>query len=191
MIITPVECGVRPLVKKNGRIVGGKGSTFGEWPWQVLVREATWLGLFTKNKCGGVLITQRHVITAAHCQPGFLANLVAVFGEYDISGGGVPSVLQEVQVPVIENNVCQEMFHTAGHAKTILSSFLCAGYANGQRDSCEGDSGGPLMIEREDGHWVLAGTVSHGIKCAAPYLPGVYMRTTYYKPWLQTITGVA
>ncbi|XP_018900398.2 LOW QUALITY PROTEIN: uncharacterized protein [Bemisia tabaci] len=258
------ECGVRPLVKKNGRIVGGKGSTFGEWPWQVLVREATWLGLFTKNKCGGVLITQRHVITAAHCQPGFLANLVAVFGEYDISGeleskrsvsknvrrvivhrqydaatfendiallelespitfdahivpicmprddedftgkiatvtgwgrlkygGGVPSVLQEVQVPVIENNVCQEMFHTAGHAKTILSSFLCAGYANGQRDSCEGDSGGPLMIEREDGHWVLAGTVSHGIKCAAPYLPGVYMRTTYYKPWLQTITGVA
>ncbi|XP_054281294.1 serine protease filzig [Macrosteles quadrilineatus] len=256
------ECGVRPLMK-NGRIVGGKGATFGEWPWQVLVREATWLGLFTKNKCGGVLITSRYVITAAHCQPGFLASLVAVFGEYDISGelesqrsvsknvrrvivhrqydaatfendiallelespvafdshivpicmpqdtddftgrmatvtgwgrlkygGGVPSVLQEVQVPVIENSVCQEMFHTAGHSKSIISSFLCAGYANGQRDSCEGDSGGPLMVEREDGRWVLAGTVSHGIKCAAPYLPGVYMRTTYYKPWLQTITGV-
>jgi len=248
---------------KNGRIVGGKGATFGEWPWQVLVREATWLGLFTKNKCGGVLITNRYVITAAHCQPGFLASLVAVFGEYDISGelesqrsvsktvrrvivhrqydaatfendiallelespvafdshivpicmpkdeddftgrmatvtgwgrlkygGGVPSVLQEVQVPVIENSVCQEMFHTAGHSKSIISSFLCAGYANGQRDSCEGDSGGPLMVERGDGHWVLAGTVSHGIKCAAPYLPGVYMRTTFYKPWLQTITGV-
>ncbi|KAL1132595.1 hypothetical protein AAG570_010547 [Ranatra chinensis] len=249
--------------KKNGRIVGGKGATFGEWPWQVLVREATWLGLFSKNKCGGVLITSRYVITAAHCQPGFLASLVAVFGEYDISGdveskrsvtkpvrrvivhryydagtfendiallelespvqfdehivpicmpkddddftgkmatvtgwgrlkygGGVPSVLQEVQVPVIENNVCQEMFHTAGHSKTILNSFICAGYAHGQRDSCEGDSGGPLMMEREDGHWVLAGTVSHGIKCAAPYLPGVYMRTTYYKPWLQAITAV-
>ncbi|XP_026820598.1 serine protease lint [Rhopalosiphum maidis] len=256
-------CGVRPLVRKGGRIVGGTGSTFGEWPWQVLVREATWLGLFTKNKCGGVLITQRHVITAAHCQPGFLANLVAVFGEYDISGeveskrsisknvkrvivhrqydaatfendiallelespvnydqhivpicmpddeddftgrmavvtgwgrlkygGGVPSILQEVQVPIIENQVCQDMFETAGHTKTILSSFLCAGYANGQRDSCEGDSGGPLMIEKDNGRWTLIGTVSHGIKCAAPYLPGVYMRTTYYKPWLQTITGV-
>ncbi|KAF6204080.1 hypothetical protein GE061_002420 [Apolygus lucorum] len=255
------ECGVRPLMK-NGRIVGGKGATFGEWPWQVLVREATWLGLFTKNKCGGVLITNKFVITAAHCQPGFLASLIAVFGEYDISGeleskrstsrnvkrvivhrhydaatfendialleldqpiqydqhivpicmpeddddftgkvatvtgwgrlkygGGVPSVLQEVQVPVMENNVCQEMFHTAGHSKTILQSFICAGYANGQRDSCEGDSGGPLMVERPNGRWVLAGTVSHGIKCAAPYLPGVYMRTTYYKPWLETITG--
>lgn len=52
-------------------------------------------------------------------------------------GGGVPTVLQEVQVPVIENRVCQEMFQTAGHSKVILSSFLCAGYANGQRDSCE------------------------------------------------------
>ncbi|XP_043680145.1 serine protease filzig isoform X1 [Vespula pensylvanica] len=256
------QCGVKPLIK-TGRIVGGKGARFGEWPWQVLVREATWLGLFTKNKCGGVLITDKYVITAAHCQPGFLASLVAVFGEFDISGeleskrsitknvrrvivnrgydpatfendlallelespvqfdshivpicmpddnvdftgrmatvtgwgrlkynGGVPSVLQEVQVPIMENSVCQEMFQTAGHSKLILESFLCAGYANGQKDSCEGDSGGPLVMERPDGRWMLVGTVSHGIKCAAPYLPGVYMRTTYFKPWLHSITGV-
>lgn len=68
------ECGIRPLVK-SGRIVGGKAATFGEWPWQVLVREATWLGLFTKNKCGGVLITDKYVITAAHCQPGYAQYL--------------------------------------------------------------------------------------------------------------------
>ena len=54
----------------------------------------------------------------------------------------------------------------------------------------QGDSGGPLTIQRHDGRWTLIGTVSHGIKCAAPYLPGVYMRTTYFKPWLHTITGV-
>ncbi|EAA14903.4 serine protease [Anopheles darlingi] len=248
---------------KSGRVVGGKASKFGEWPWQVLVRESTWLGLFTKNKCGGVLITNEYVITAAHCQPGFLASLVAVFGEFDISsdletkrsvtknvkrvivhrqydaatfendlailelenpihydvhivpicmpgdeadftgrmatvtgwgrltyGGGVPSVLQEVQVPVIENSVCQEMFHMAGHNKKILPSFVCAGYANGKRDSCEGDSGGPLVLQRPDGRYELVGTVSHGIRCAAPYLPGVYMRTTFYKPWLRSVTGV-
>lgn len=56
--------------------------------------------------------------------------------------------------------------------------------------SKQGDSGGPLVLQRGDGRWELAGTVSHGIKCAAPYLPGVYMRTTYYKPWLQSVTGV-
>lgn len=49
----------------------------------------------------------------------------------------MPSVLQEVHVPVMENTVCQEMFQTAGHTKSILNSFVCAGYANGQRDSCE------------------------------------------------------
>ncbi|KAK5647141.1 hypothetical protein RI129_002033 [Pyrocoelia pectoralis] len=255
-------CGIRPLLK-TARIVGGKGASFGEFPWQVLVRESTWLGLFTKNKCGGVLVSNRFVMTAAHCQPGFLASLVAVFGEHDISGereskrslsrnvkrvivhrnydpvtfendlallelehpvlfdehivpiclprdgedftgrmatvtgwgrlkygGGVPSILQEVQVPIMENQVCQEMFRTAGHTKVILESFLCAGYANGQKDSCEGDSGGPLVLQRLDGRYQLAGTVSHGIKCAAPYLPGVYMRTAYYKPWIESVTGV-
>lgn len=39
------------------------------------------------------------------------------------------------KVPIIENSVCQEMFAAAGHTKKILSSFLCAGYANGQKDS--------------------------------------------------------
>ncbi|KAJ3637477.1 hypothetical protein MTP99_000931 [Tenebrio molitor] len=105
-------------------------------------------------------------------------------------GGGVPSVLQEVQVPIMENHVCQEMFRTAGHSKVIMDSFLCAGYANGQKDSCEGDSGGPLVLQRPDGRYQLAGTVSHGIKCAAPYLPGVYMRTTFFKPWIVAITGI-
>ncbi|XP_045538320.1 serine protease filzig isoform X2 [Papilio machaon] len=255
-------CGVRPLVK-SGRIVGGKNASFGDWPWQVLIRESTWLGLFTKNKCGGVLITNRFVTTAAHCQPGFMGSLVAVFGENDIStnleprrpvaknvrrviphpkydaatfendlaileldspikyephivpicmppddadftnrmatvtgwgrlkyGGGVPAILQEVQVPVMENSHCQYMFQTAGHAKKILDSFICAGYSNGKKDSCEGDSGGPLVVRNDDGRWVLVGTVSHGIKCAARFLPGVYMRTTYYKPWFRSITGV-
>ena len=69
----------------------------------------------------------------------FFITIISIRGvNYAIFlGGGVPTVLQEVQVPVIENRVCQEMFQTAGHSKVILSSFLCAGYANGQRDSCE------------------------------------------------------
>ena len=93
---------MRPL-RGQGRIVGGEKFKFGDWPWQVLVKESTWLDLFTKNKCGGVLISDRHVLTAAHCQPGLvrtddqgqnlnvcifrlLASLLVELGEYDISG---------------------------------------------------------------------------------------------------------
>ena len=53
----------------------------------------------------------------------------------------------------------------------------------------QGDSGGPLMWQQEDGRWLLMGTVSHGIKCAYPNLPGVYMRMTFYKPWIERVTG--
>ena len=80
------DCGIPNQAEANKRIVGGEKSAFGDWPWQVLVKESTWLGLFTKNKCGGVLISDRHVLTAAHCQPGFLASLLVELGEYDISG---------------------------------------------------------------------------------------------------------
>ena len=80
------DCGVRPMREGAGRIVGGDKTKFGDWPWQVLVKESTWLGLFTKNKCGGVLISDRHVLTAAHCQPGFLASLMVELGEHDLTG---------------------------------------------------------------------------------------------------------
>ena len=46
------------------------------------------------------------------------------------------------------------------------------------------------MVQKANGRWVLAGTVSHGIKCAYPDMPGVYMRMTYYKPWIEKITGL-
>ncbi|XP_035226632.1 nuclear pore complex protein DDB_G0274915-like [Stegodyphus dumicola] len=253
------DCGVR-FMQPMGRIVGGQNTYFGKWPWQVLVKEATWLGLFVKNKCGGVLITDKYVLTAAHCQPGFLASLYVVLGTHDLSGsyaskppvirdvrrmvvhrhynaqtfendlallemdqkveflphvvpiclphrnedftgkmafvtgwgklthgGDIPNILQEVQVPIVANGDCQRMFYYAGHQKAIRSNFVCAGYISGGQDSCEGDSGGPLMVQREDKRWVLVGTVSHGIGCADPNLPGVYMRMSSYRPWIDSI----
>lgn len=262
------HCGVIPLQShsevisrsavRRARIVGGETAYFAAWPWQVLVKEATFLGLFTKNKCGGVLVNSRYVLTAAHCQPGFLATLIAVFGDFDLSasyepktsfqrnvrriivhrgfnavtfendlalleldravtfdehvvpiclpdraekfegematvtgwgrtsfGGDVPSKLMQVKVPVIENTKCQEWFDFSGHSKRIVDGFQCAGYKNGVMDSCEGDSGGPLVTQRSDGRWVLVGTVSHGIKCAWPNLPGIYMRMPFYRDWLE------
>ena len=64
---------------------------------------------------------------------------------FDISGGSVPSILHQVTVPIIENTKCQEMFTKSGHKKIVRESFLCAGYDEGKKDSCEVSFGSELV----------------------------------------------
>lgn len=104
-------------------------------------------------------------------------------------GGTLPSILQEVQVPIISNKNCEQMFLKAGREENIPDMFVCAGYENGGRDSCQGDSGGPLVVKKEDGRWYLAGIISWGIGCAEPNMPGVCTRISKFKDWImQNIT---
>ncbi|XP_011629810.1 uncharacterized protein LOC105422211 [Pogonomyrmex barbatus] len=55
------ECGIRTQVASTARIVGGASSSVGNWPWQIaLYREGNY-------QCGGALVHERWVISAAHC----------------------------------------------------------------------------------------------------------------------------
>lgn len=51
--------------------------------------------------------------------------------------GPLPSVLQEVAVPVINNSVCEAMYKNAGYVEHIPYIFICAGWRKGRFDSCE------------------------------------------------------
>lgn len=45
----------------KAKIVGGQNAFPGEWPWQVALMDKK--GIF----CGGSLVSNQYVITAAHC----------------------------------------------------------------------------------------------------------------------------
>ena len=63
------QCGKSKV--RKGRIVGGGAAQFGEWPWQVSLmryKEGKFKNSGTfEHKCGAVLLSDRWVVTAAHC----------------------------------------------------------------------------------------------------------------------------
>jgi len=102
--------------------------------------------------------------------------------------GPLPSRLQEVPVPVINNEACESMYRAAGYIEHIPHIFICAGWRSGGKDSCEGDSGGPMVLQRDpDNRWVLGGVISWGIGCAEPNQPGVYTRISEFRNWINQI----
>ncbi|TKS89884.1 Serine protease 27 [Collichthys lucidus] len=248
------ECG-RPPLQEN-RIVGGEDAKDGAWPWQVDVQTSS-----ARHICGGSIITEKWVLSAAHCfpNPSDVGSYIIYAGRYQLHGinshqsthrvkrvvipysyeephkgkdlalvelsspvtwsdhvrpiclptsgtlfpGGMQCVvtgwgnvrdevplpgigtLQQVQVPIISQSSCQEMYQTdPSNQVDILYDMICAGYQEGGKDSCQGDSGGPLVCQMLNGTWVQAGVVSFGHGCAQRNQPGVYARMTSFSSFI-------
>ncbi|XP_050558312.1 uncharacterized protein LOC118280057 isoform X2 [Spodoptera frugiperda] len=260
-VVNDESCGIA-VGKQTAqrRIVGGDDAGFGTFPWQAYIRIGS-------SRCGGSLISRRHVVTAGHCvaraQPrhvrvtlgDYVINSAAeplpayTFGvrtikvhplfkftpqadRFDVAvltldrnvhymphiapiclpergsdflgqygwaaGWGAlspgsrlrPRTLQAVDVPVLDNRVCERWHRANGINVVIYPEMLCAGYRGGGKDSCQGDSGGPLMLERA-GRWYLIGVVSAGYSCASRGQPGIYHRVAHTVDWISHATTLS
>lgn len=97
------QCGTQPNLR-GASVVGGKNSEIGEFPWAALlgnyrttkrrINGRTHTVNQTRWSCGGILITRRFVLTAAHCQGRKESTRLATvrLGEYSVEGyGGEPT----------------------------------------------------------------------------------------------------
>ncbi|KAM6168211.1 cationic trypsin-3-like [Erethizon dorsatum] len=224
-----------PADGDDDKIVGGYTCQKNSLPYQVSLNDGS-------HFCGGSLITEQWVLSAAHC---YEPRLQVRLGEHDIdvnegneqfidaakiiphpkydddtidndimliklkspatinaqvdtislprscpstgaeclvSGWGntlsfgvkYPSLLQCLEVPVLSDTVCHKVY-----PGQITSNMFCAGFVEGGKDSCQNDSGGPVVCNGQ-----LQGIVSWGNGCALKGKPGVYAKVCNYLDWI-------
>uniref|UniRef100_A0A3P9MF45 Peptidase S1 domain-containing protein n=1 Tax=Oryzias latipes TaxID=8090 RepID=A0A3P9MF45_ORYLA len=88
-------CGLANL---NSRIVGGQNALPGSWPWQVSLQSSY-------HFCGGSLINNQWVLTAAHCFPSRSASGVnAVLGLQSLQGSNPNRVSRTIKTVIVHPN---------------------------------------------------------------------------------------
>lgn len=87
-----------------------------------------------------------------------------------------------LRVPMFNKTRCTRRFRKLRSA--VGEGQLCAGGEEG-KDSCEGDSGGPLMQHARYGPpFYLRGVVSFGSTLCGGGMPGVYTDVAYFMDWI-------
>merc|ERR1712106_660148 len=114
----------------------------------------------------------------------------------DFSTDNVASTVQQMLgVPVLSAEECDELW---GGYLAVEETQICAGGQRG-KDSCKGDSGGPLYLARVTSSGLplldglepvyLLGLVSFGSRVCGEGRPGVYTRLSSFMPWIKEHIG--
>lgn len=121
-----------------------------------------------------------------------LGKQFTVAGWGRTENGRWSDVKLKVDVNGVDLHRCRQVYGnqwTPQMQRQLIQDQICAG-GEQDRDSCGGDSGGPLMRDfrdtRGNQYVYLAGLVSYGpTQCGMRGWPGVYTRITSYLNWIQ------
>ena len=107
---------------------------------------------------------------------------LTVMGWGTTEHGALSNVPLETTVDVLSNMDCANRYGSESH---ISKRMVCAS-GGSERDSCQEDSGGPLIIKGQDAaDDILVGLVSWGYECSGWFYPGVYSRVSAATFWLK------
>merc|ERR1712107_248732 len=188
-------CGIEGPARKEGRIVGGVEATEHAWPWQVaLFIDDAWF-------CGGSIISENYVLTAAHCADG-ASYFDIMAGAHNVRESSEPNrvevtsyngwthplwnsndlsgdlALIELPSPMPMNDyISTSCLPATGETPAVGSLVTVTGW--GKPSDSAGDQ------------WTQVGSVSFGASAGCEVgMPAGFTRTEYYLDWIKSETGM-
>ncbi|KAL0100211.1 hypothetical protein PUN28_019557 [Cardiocondyla obscurior] len=139
-----------------------------------------------------LLRLSRDVKFTGFIKPICLPSNSSLNGKLFVAGWGKTETLSasnvklKLTLPLADQNQCDQTYSNAG--VQLGHGQICAGGQKG-KDSCRGDSGGPLMavekVPNGNRRWTAVGVVSFGPSpCGMQGWPGVYTKVIDYVPWI-------
>ncbi|XP_025775869.1 granzyme H-like isoform X4 [Herpailurus yagouaroundi] len=144
-----------PLEARTEEIIGGHEAKPHSRPYMVFVQ---FLVGNSKKRCGGALVNEDFVLTAAHCLG---SSINVTLGAHNIKK-------QEKTQQIIP--VRRAIPHPDYNPKNYSNDIMLL----------QGDSGGPLVCNN-----VAQGTFSYGNGNGTP--PGVFDKVSHFLPWIKRI----
>ncbi|KAJ8960289.1 hypothetical protein NQ318_004014 [Aromia moschata] len=147
------------------------------------------IGLVRVTKMNLAVVNVRPV-----CLPTSEDTRTATFNFCVVTGWGFTEsygvsadILQLVTLNMMNLTRCKAVYKGEPRVN-ITYKQLCAGGEKDNKDSCPGDSGGPMQVAsyiNDEIRYVQQGIVSFGHRfCGTEGYPGVYTRIAYYMDWV-------
>ncbi|XP_075158770.1 uncharacterized protein LOC142231978 isoform X2 [Haematobia irritans] len=117
---------------------------------------------------------------------------VTGWGSVNVNTRKFSNILLKAHLHVTPLEECNSSYVAYGLSRAVMKGIiktqLCAKDDKDLKDSCHGDSGGPLnlLVDESRNNYRVVGIVNSGISCASP-IPGLYTRVAAFLDFVEKI----